>query len=98
MSCFSLASDVSVAVPLTCNPALEISHILAPLILKNIHPSLSGLSILTLSLVVFFECVISRLPNKFTLESLIDISGVLPIVPTIILMLRTVSPFLMSKS
>ena len=44
------------------------------------------------------EWVMSKLPNKLTDASLIDISDVLPIVPIIILIFRSVSPFLISKS
>ena len=60
MSSFSLVSDVSVALQLTCNPVLDTSHIFAPFILKNIIPSLSGLSTLILSLVETVECVMPR--------------------------------------
>ena len=39
-----------------------------------------------------------RCPNKCTVASLLDISGVLPIVPTIMLIALSVSPFLTSIS
>ena len=65
---------------------------------KNVIPSVYGLSILTLALVDTVERVMPKCPNKFTLASLIDISGVLPIVPTIMFILLSLSPFKISQS
>ena len=94
----NVAVLVPVKNPYISTPMFETPNLLVLLIENNISPSVSGLSNLTTSLVDTVLCVISKLPNKFTLPSSICNSGVVPTVPTLSIILLSVSPFHINKS